>query len=82
MTKTQAKREASRISVQEERLCRGNTVYLCRLTNGVVGFGKSRKAAHDEAVRRAAFDMMTAVNTGRIAVLSPTQMKRLDKALR
>jgi hypothetical protein len=82
MTTRQAKAEASHVKVQETRLVKNNSVFMCRLTNGITGFGSTREQANHEAYARCARAIMRAVNTGRIAHLSAEQIRKLDAALR
>jgi hypothetical protein len=82
MTRKQAQVAASRIEIASTELVKNNTVFMTRLTNGVVGFGKTDSESRHEAYRRAAIKLMSAVNTGRIAMLTGEQMKALDRAVR
>ena len=82
MTRTEAKRKAAGIRVQETRLVKNNRVHMCRLTSGDVGFGSTAHQASSEAYARAARRLMREVNTGRISKLSASELQQLDKALR
>ena len=78
----EAKKQAASIHVQETRLVKNNKVHMCRLSNGVVGFGNTAHQASSEAYARAARRLMRAVNSGRICELSSSELKELDRALR